>query len=675
MDRRNWLWRRKSSERSPSGETESPGSLSSHSERFSDDQVNLFFFISIQTSNHNSQSPEITSKVISGDEEQDASLETQSEKLSEALLDIRAKEDLVKQHAKVAEEAVAGWERAENEVLILKKQNEVLTQKNLILEGRIGHLDGALKECLRQLRQAREDQEEKIYDAIAKKSREWELTRSELENQIAKLHSQLPNAKLDACSNLEALEKENSILKLNLLSKDRELALRTSERDLSALAAESASKQHLESIKKVSKLEAECRKLKVVTQRSTLVKDHRSLSASSVYAESLTDSQSDGGERLPVYESRSSKMDGLESIDDDSCQKSPWESALVVGQIYTNRTLERSLVNPSVEIDLMNDFLEMERILASPETQSVGDHPCTVVNDREDHMKIELEAMINWTAKLEEKFQKMGSEKINLEMALTECQIQLKKSEDQLKETEAKLVDMSTQLTAANQDKIAVQKEVTILKEKLNNSTRLLDEAKVHASQVRNQLMDSNQAKRLVLVELENANKTKAEAESQLKVLKLELDEAKVDALQVRNQLIDSYQEKRLVLVELESANVRKTEAEEQLKVVKLELETLRSNNFSLEKEVEEERKLSSDSISKCKKLENEMSRMAMESKLQSSAIVEEFRINQDKELEVAASKFADCQNTITSIGRQLKYLASIDDFLFDSDKKTVEVL
>lgn len=43
MDRRSWLWRRKSSEKSPSGETESSGSLSSHSERFSDDQVSHIF--------------------------------------------------------------------------------------------------------------------------------------------------------------------------------------------------------------------------------------------------------------------------------------------------------------------------------------------------------------------------------------------------------------------------------------------------------------------------------------------------------------------------------------------------------------------------------------------------------------------------------------------------------
>ncbi|KAF9603512.1 hypothetical protein IFM89_036785, partial [Coptis chinensis] len=38
MDRKSWLWRKKSSEKSP-GETESSGSMLSHSERYSDDQV------------------------------------------------------------------------------------------------------------------------------------------------------------------------------------------------------------------------------------------------------------------------------------------------------------------------------------------------------------------------------------------------------------------------------------------------------------------------------------------------------------------------------------------------------------------------------------------------------------------------------------------------------------
>lgn len=36
---RKWLWKKKSSEKSSGGETESSGSVSSHSERCSDEQV------------------------------------------------------------------------------------------------------------------------------------------------------------------------------------------------------------------------------------------------------------------------------------------------------------------------------------------------------------------------------------------------------------------------------------------------------------------------------------------------------------------------------------------------------------------------------------------------------------------------------------------------------------
>lgn len=58
--------------------------------------------------NHNTQSPEVTSKTAPSDEELNETVKTLSAKLSEALVNVREKEDLVKQHAKVAEEAVSG---------------------------------------------------------------------------------------------------------------------------------------------------------------------------------------------------------------------------------------------------------------------------------------------------------------------------------------------------------------------------------------------------------------------------------------------------------------------------------------------------------------------------------------------------------------------------------------
>ncbi|KAK4381697.1 Filament-like plant protein 3 [Sesamum angolense] len=148
----------------------------------------------------NIQSPEVTSKAAPPGDELNDSVKALSEKLSEALLNIRSKEDLVKQHAKVAEEAVS---------------------EELDPGERVGHLDGALKECLRQLRQAREEQEEKIYEAVAKKGCEWESKKSELQNKLVELHAQLQSATdadktmlAEVRSKLDAAEKENSTLKL-----------------------------------------------------------------------------------------------------------------------------------------------------------------------------------------------------------------------------------------------------------------------------------------------------------------------------------------------------------------------------------------------------------------------------------------------------------------------------
>lgn len=67
---------------------------------------------------HSTQSPEVSSKAVAIPENIDESslktedinnsVKTLTERLSAALVNVSAKEDLVKQHAKVAEEAVAG---------------------------------------------------------------------------------------------------------------------------------------------------------------------------------------------------------------------------------------------------------------------------------------------------------------------------------------------------------------------------------------------------------------------------------------------------------------------------------------------------------------------------------------------------------------------------------------
>ncbi|GFP90627.1 filament-like plant protein 3 [Phtheirospermum japonicum] len=615
MDRRSWLWRRKSSEKSPNGETESSGSISSHSERFSDDQA---------LSNHNAQSPEVTSKAVQSDEHDDT-VKTLSEKLSEALINIRAKDDLVKQHSKVAEEAVSGWEKAENEVLALKKQNEALTHKNSILDERVDHLDGALKECLRQLRQSRDEQEEKI--------QEWELNKSELENRLAELQTQLHLAKTDTNdallvnirSKLEALEKENSTLKLKVVSISKEL-------DLSTRAAETASKQHLDSIKRVAKLESECLRLKAMARKAN-------------------DSHSDSGSFKTSEES-----------------------------INNNNSVGKNLFGPSDEIDLMDDFLEMERLVAIPETRVPGER-----------------------VELEENLRKVTAEKAGLEIALNECQMQLNVSEDRLGQTMAKLVDMKMKLAVADEAKRDTEREVELMRVKFKDLTELLDEKELTLVRSQDWLTKAEEARRdaerearSIKVKLKNltelleekeltlvrsqdrlteAEEARRDAEKEAESIKVKLkdltellEEKELTLVRSQDQLTEAEEAKRRAEARLDDG---KAEAESRIEGMEHELEKLRSGIFSLEKGIEREKSFSREAVAKCNVLEDEISRMKSDSdsQFQRSTIVEEFRINQDKELAVAASKFAECQKTIASLDRQLKSLATFEDFTIDDDE------
>ncbi|KAE9602752.1 hypothetical protein Lal_00049470 [Lupinus albus] len=563
MDRRSWLWRRKSSERSP-GETESSGSMSSLSERLSDEQVYVA---------HVTPSPEVTSKV-SPNEEHAIDVKTLTDKLAAAILNISAKEDLVKQHAKVAEEAVSGWEKAENEVSSLGQQLVAAKQKNTILEDRLGQLDGALKECMRQLRQAREEQEQRIHEIVANNSHDWESKKSELEGKVAKLEAQLQTAKADTAApvlsdlhkRFEAVEKENSVLKLELQSRLEELEFRIAERDLSTQAAETASKQHLESIKKVAKLESECRRLKALARKPF-----------SVYAESFTDSMPDSGERLVTVESEPSRSD-LST------------SAIVteLDQFKNEKAARKNHTVHSTKINIMDDFLEMERLAALSDTETgnnfVGVRVASdQVNVGQGTIKAEIEAAVQKNVELEKKLEKMEADKYEVEMSLTECQMQLEASQIRIREADLKVTELQTQLALAK--------------------------------------------------------KSNEEANEEIKATK-----------------------------------TKKATAESKLRLAQTEVQELISKISSLEKEVQQERALSAEKLSKCGELENELLTMKREAQVQQDAeilcregVKSELKLKQEKELALTASKFAECQKTIASLGQKLKSLATLEDFLLDS--------
>ncbi|KAF8658164.1 hypothetical protein HU200_059637 [Digitaria exilis] len=642
MDRAGWLWRRKSSDKSPGG-SDSLVSVSLHSEQCPDDQVqhhalilyHLHLFVSSgslhqspQTSSRNKYdciqengaARSLNGKLAAGanltdsspehgqsveplvssdvrDEEIKETMKSLNEKLSSALLTIRAKEDLVKQHAKVTEEAVAGWEQAEAEVTALKGLLEASCEKNASLQDQVSHLDEALKECVRQLRLVREEQEDKIREIISKKSQVPNSENSELQNHIAELKKRLEVTRSEASSSmllqhqlqeklqtiekenlnlkakLHSIDKENADLKAKLLVQSKDLKILMLERDLSNQAAETASKQHLESVKKIARLEAECRRLQHLSQKTTLINDSRPTQNNGCM-ESLTDSHSDHGEHMV-------------EVDNDLRNSDSWASALIaeLDQFNNGKDGSRNLVNNPVEIDIMDDFLEMERIAALPESDRTSSNfEMETDSDkavaRSISLKVETEELQNQVTDLQEKFNAIESEKRELEMALMEVRNQLDISCDALVAAKNRLVEMQMQLDSANDSKLSALEDVE----------RLGSERKALELELQSKSVEVEELRVAVASLEENAGQK--ELESQLELMSAQAAELRLTVASLEERVCA---EKDLSLQQKEKEEAvlnAKEELEAQLCSANTELGTLHDIIKALENEVKKEKAL-----------------------------------------------------------------------------------
>ncbi|PNY06240.1 filament-like plant protein [Trifolium pratense] len=628
-----------------------------------------------------------------------------SEKLSAAPVNVNAKEDLVKQHAKVAEEAIAGWEKAENEVANLKKQLGTVTLRNSALEDRVTHLDGALKECVRQLRQTREEHEANIQDAVAEKTHELESDKIKLESKLIELQNKLDasNAKSsierDMRQKVEWLEKEKMSLRHEILVQSEELKIRTIERDLSTQAAETASKQHLESIKKVAKLEAECRRLKSIASRASLVNDHKSIASSSFCVESLTDSQSDSTDRLTTVDCDIHKMSGSElNRCEPSCSDS-WASALIAElDQFKNEKCCRQDPSGSVKIDLMDDFLEMERLAALPETknesvveESVVANQCI---DKESALRAEFDIMSQQMDELKMKLEKVEADKAELGIALMKSEECIEESRLQLSEAILKLEELQTELEIAYKSKqklenrlMSMEADTQTLSSKVVSLEADVDKERAVSHKFAMKCKDleeelENKSAMLGLLEAEVDKERSVLHEIAIKCegLEEELEGkcAKVDLLEAElvkeriasheitakcNDLEEELEGKSAKVNLLEAEVVKERAVSDEIaakcKDLEKELESESAKVVLLEAEVEKERAMSEEIALKCRELEEEILRPT-------TNFYGEKKIKQE-DLALAAGKLAECQKTIASLGNQLKSLATLEDFLIDT--------
>lgn len=222
----------------------------------------------------------------------------------------------------------------------------------------------------------------------------------------------------------------------------------------------------------------------ILKNKASATNDLKSFSASSVCVESFDDRQSDVGDRLVAVENDVQKASCLEPSDCEPCHSESWASALIteLDHFKKEKSFRKNLMVSSGELDLTDDFLEMERLAALPDADSGscshGVRPALDQN-RSDEVTLnsELEAMINRTAELEEELEKKEEEKEKLEMALSQWQKQLETSWSQLNEVEMRLTDLQkNMLSAAQKSKQAVEEEARITHERMEvTESRLMD--------------------------------------------------------------------------------------------------------------------------------------------------------------------------------------------------------
>ncbi|CAO2036761.1 unnamed protein product [Urochloa humidicola] len=218
------------------------------------------------------------------------SLQDLNEQLSFARAECVEKDAILAKQAKVAEEAILGWEKAEAEALAVKTQLDDTLDEKIAIEQRIFQLDEALnvaiverdsliKETAQMIsceqgkvQKLEESLVEKVniianLDAENDKLSEILLVKENIIVELIESKGLTESNLKDLARKLESAERSNSSLRYEVCMLQKQLEIRSEERKFSLKSADVAHKQHLENVKKITKLESECQRLRSMVRK------------------------------------------------------------------------------------------------------------------------------------------------------------------------------------------------------------------------------------------------------------------------------------------------------------------------------------------------------------------------------------------------------------------------
>ncbi|KAL9238323.1 hypothetical protein vseg_012758 [Gypsophila vaccaria] len=257
MDQKHWLWRRKAA----SEKTISANGRSLEQDRRKDDGESL-------------KCPSNLSDRAHSD-----------------FCDCSVKEELIKKHRRIAEQALAGQEMERAEAAYMKEELDKAVQQGELAEKKLAQLNAALKDCTREIESLKQQQDEKVQEILSKEMLDCKKERTKLEAKLSEANRTISNLSSENSNlmkalickerhlhdlskgknelesevgiltgRLESVEKENAFLKYEFRVMEKELEAWNEERKSDCRSA-------VERAKQISQLEAECLHLRHLVKK------------------------------------------------------------------------------------------------------------------------------------------------------------------------------------------------------------------------------------------------------------------------------------------------------------------------------------------------------------------------------------------------------------------------
>ncbi|XP_076928554.1 filament-like plant protein 7 [Bidens hawaiensis] len=538
MDQKTWLWKKKFAQKSIDGNSESEN----EAERLQYDKEAAL----------------------------ERTVKNLHEKVASLLCECNAKDNLIAQHAKTAQQAVADREKTAAQMALQNQELEEAVLQKAEANERLVNLNTALKDYRQQITCLKDEQDQKVSEAvdnIKRAHKKLEEKFIETSKKLATLtveNAQLSNALLmkeeliedvshqmsqatvgfsELISRLDSVEKENDILKYEYRVLERELEIRTR-------CADVANIQNQESLKRVVKLEAECQKLRLLVKKQVTGSNDK---------------------RTVFMMNRLCEVEEENKILKENLRKKEDEIRVLEAEYAHSSVSRRTMVGDS-DMSLMDDFVEMERLAIvssdASNLDSVGKElvPVTqgdIINPSNDWLQSVLNVILEQTRVSEKGFDEILEEvktglKCHYDSDHVSGYITWKSPESE------------TSLKTELED---LKKSKSMIEDQLENQKLVNEELDHKLSVATVQINEANQNISALKVELEDRSHCCEELEATCLDLQLQL--ASVADKDVAN--VDVVQESKLVPTgwEITAASAKLAECQETIFSIGRQLKAL----------------------------------------------------------------------------------------------------